>query len=116
MAQPQNNTTVAAPAAAIRVGYKVGYEIDADGKKILSRGEVFSVRRTGTEEIEITLLHAKTGALFVNKLAANAPVALLDITFNPETGGPLAKEMAKHLAGVLKENVSEFFAIMPIED
>ena len=111
-----NIKCAAAPAAAIQVGYHVGYEIDVNGKAILSRGEVFGIRRTGHDEIEITLMHSKTGALFVNKLKAGSGVLQTDLTFNPEDGGPLAKKLAAHLAEELKENISNFYALMPIED
>src|SRR5437868_1134131 len=105
-----------APAAAIRPGYHVGYVIKVGGKEILSRGEVFNIRRTGHDKIEITLLHAKTGAMFTNELKAASPVALTDLPLNPETGGGLAKMLAEHLTTVLKDQVSDFYTLMPIED
>jgi hypothetical protein len=111
-----DNKCLAAPAAAIRPGYQVGYVIHVDGKEIVSRGEVFSVRRTGHDMIEITLLHAKTGSLFTNELKATSPVLLTDITLNPKTGGGLVKKLMEDLMALLKEQCSDFYTIMPIED
>lgn len=102
-------------AAAIRGGYKVAYEIDVNGKAILSRGEVFGIRRVAHNKIEITLMHVKTGALFTNVIKANSPVQLLDVTLDP-TAGPLAAFLAEQLINKLKEQVSDFYTVMPIED
>lgn len=107
---------IATPAAAIRPGYKVGYVIQVDGKEILSRGEVFGIKRTAHDKIEITLMHAKTGALFTNELKAGSPVVLLGIDLDPKSTDSLVQLLVETLMAKLKEQVSEFYTLMPVED
>jgi hypothetical protein len=109
------NKCFAAPAASIRPGYAVAYSVVIDGKEILSRGEVFGFRRVGHNRAEITLLHAKTGSLFVNVLKGSTPVALTSVTFDPK-GDALTALLAKQLEAQLKEQMSDFYSVFPIED
>jgi hypothetical protein len=102
-------------AAAIRPGYKIGFVVHVDGKEILSRGEVFGFRRVGHDKAEITLMHFKTGSLFTNVLPANAPVVLLSIQLD-EQGDAFTKLVEEQVMGKLKEQASEFFSLMQIED
>lgn len=115
-AKPAKPLTPAAPAAAIRTGYHVAYIVNVNGKEILSRGEVFGFRRVGHNKAEITLMHAKTGAIFSNVLPASSPVLLTGLSFDPESGDAVAALMGEHLKSVIKAQVSDFFTLMPIED
>lgn len=104
------------PAAAIRPGYKVAYSIDVNGKEILSRGEVFSIRRVGHNRAEITLLHAKTGAFFTNVLKGGSPVMLFADALVMEPSDPLSVALMEHVQELLKQQASDFYTIFPIED
>lgn len=104
-----------APAAAIRPGYQVAYTIDVNGKEILSRGEVFGFRRVGHNRVEITLLHAKTRALFINVIKGSTPVLLTSITFRPEDDA-LTAALSEKLTELLKAQASDFYTVVPIED
>lgn len=104
------------PAAAVRPGYKVGYSVTVDGKDVLSRGEVFSMRRVAHNRAEITLLHAKTGSLFTNVLKGNSPVLLFSDALVPEPTDPLSVALMEHAMELLKQQASDFYTIMPIAD
>lgn len=112
------NTHPAVPAAAIRPGIKVGYIVQVDGKEILSRGEVFGFRRVGHDQAEITLLHAKTGSLFTNVVAAATPVVLTGVTLDPKApeADTLTMLLVNTLTETMKQQASDFYSVLPIED
>jgi hypothetical protein len=87
-----------------------------NGKEILSRGEVFSFRRVGKNRAEITLLHAKTGALFTNVVKGNDPVEIHSEALVQEPTDALSVAVMAHVAELLKQQASEFYTIMPVED
>lgn len=64
------------PCAAGSLGKDIpaNYEINVNGKKILTSGTVQSVRRVGLLAIEITLKHRKTGEIHKNVLDARQEV------------------------------------------
>ena len=115
MSEQKKQKCALAPVAAVRPGDKVAYEVQANGKTVLSRGEVFSFRRVGKNRAEITMVHAKTGAMFTNVLKGNSPVMFTELTFDPE-GDALTALLVQHLQGILKERMSDFYSIMPVED
>lgn len=102
-------------AACIRPGYQVAYPVMVDGKEILSRGEVFGFRRVAHDKAEVTLLHAKTGSLFTNVIAATQPVQLTSMMFDPDADA-LARLMASQLKAAMKGQASDFYTLMPVED
>lgn len=69
--------------AVLKPGMSVAYPVMVNGKEILTRGEVFGVRRVGHNRAEITLLHTKTNALFTNVFKGNDPVFLFSPAFAP---------------------------------
>lgn len=107
------------PAAAIQPGYTVAYIVDVDGKEILSRGEVFAIRRTGANLAEITLLHAKTGALFTNELEGDAAVLVHSDAFavlaDSQSTDPMVDLMRDALCTRMIEQAKAFYA-RPIAD
>ena len=104
------------PFAAVRAGYKVAFPVMVNGKEIISRGEIFQMRRVGKNRAEITLMHAKTGALFVNIVKGDDPVQIHSEALVQEPTDALTIALMAHVTELLKQQISEFYAIMPVED
>jgi hypothetical protein len=103
------------PFAAIRAGYNVAFPVSVGGKEIISRGEVFSIRRIGRNRAEIVIMHAKTGALFTNVVKASNPVHVHSELFTSEPTDALSVALMEHVKGLLKTQMDEFYDL-PIED
>lgn len=101
------------PFAAVQPGYKVAYPVMVDGKEIISRGEVFQVRRVGHNRAEITLLHAKTGSLFTNEVKADRPVIVYSQAFgglmDPTATDALVLAMRDQFMKIVKSHVEGFY-------
>jgi hypothetical protein len=106
---------VKVPFAAVRPGYKISFQVAVDGKQVVSRGEVFSVRRVSNNKLEITLLHAKTGSLFTNKVKGSDPVMIHSEVFSVEPTDGLGTFLMAQLTEKIKQDAMDFYDL-PIED
>jgi hypothetical protein len=103
------------PFSAVRAGYKISFSVSVEGKDVVSRGEVFSVRRVSNNKMEITLLHAKTGALFTNVVKGNAVVMIHSEVFTFEPTDALGTFLMAQLTEKIKQDAMDFYTL-PIED
>lgn len=110
-----NTTAAVMPFAAVRAGYNIAFPVIVGGKEIISRGEVFALRRIGRNRAEITLMHAKTGAMFTNVVKASNPVQVISEAFVAEPKDALSTALMAHVQSLLKSQMDEFYD-MPIED
>lgn len=112
----QKTPILAVPAASVRAGYKIELPVVVDGKEILSRGEVFAWRRVGNNRMEITLLHDKTGSLFVNVVKASSQVGVKLPTEILEPTDALMTVLREHILETVKQNVIAFYENTPITE